>query len=648
MKIFLMIFLLKLFTSAYTYAQNQSRIDSLHHALQQYEAKKLSFGANAPAMMDTTKVLLLNDLNREIREFDLEEAVGYAKECLEISTRLGYKKGIAHGYNDLGLYYYGKAKYKEAETCYNQSLTLRLEINDVDGVSACYNNLGLLFRAKGDDAHGLSYYYTSLRYSEANGSKRMMAATYHNMGMLYTEAGNLPEAAESFTKAKKINAEIGNKIFLNYNLTALSGVYVDMKQYKQVIAVNKELLDVNKEFKRQHLSIENATIGNMYYNLGIYTEAIRYNQTALEEAIHFQDTAWQSQIHLNLGKVYHKQNNNQKAISHLKHAIMISDQVKRSDLRSESLEILADIYGKQGNFRAAWQSHTESVALKDTTDNSAIDKERVNKLTHLLMQSSFDKQRDSTQADQDKKDARQLVIRNSMVAGLLGAVVFLIVVYRQRNTTRKEKQRSDNLLLNILPAEVADELKEKGTADAKHFDNVTVLFTDFKSFTTVSEQLSPQELVNELHACFKGFDEICGKYNIEKIKTIGDAYLAVCGLPIANEKHAENVVNAALEIREFMEKRRQNLGKKTFEVRIGINSGSVVAGIVGLKKFAYDIWGDTVNTAARMEQNSEAGKINVSETTYALVKDKFTCEYRGEIDAKNKGKLKMYFVEGNV
>ncbi|MBK9249809.1 MAG: adenylate/guanylate cyclase domain-containing protein [Ignavibacteria bacterium] len=172
-----------------------------------------------------------------------------------------------------------------------------------------------------------------------------------------------------------------------------------------------------------------------------------------------------------------------------------------------------------------------------------------------------------------------------------------------------------------------------------------MLFTDFKSFTKVSEQLSPQELVDELHTCFKAFDEICGKYSIEKIKTIGDAYLAVCGLPLADEIHAENVVNAALEIREFMKNRREDLGAKTFEIRIGINSGSVVAGIVGVKKFAYDIWGDTVNTAARMEQNSEAGKINISETTYSLVKDQFTCEYRGEIDAKNKGKLAMYFVE---
>jgi class 3 adenylate cyclase len=238
------------------------------------------------------------------------------------------------------------------------------------------------------------------------------------------------------------------------------------------------------------------------------------------------------------------------------------------------------------------------------------------------------------------------------IAGIAGLVLFSFFIYRNfRQQKRsniiisKEKKRSDELLLNILPAEVADELKENGSAKAKHFDDVTVLFTDFVGFTKVSMRLTPQELIDELHACFKGFDEIIGKYDIEKIKTIGDAYLAVSGLPLADAKHADNIVNAALEIRDFMLQRRKEKGENTFEVRLGVHSGSVVAGIVGVKKFAYDIWGDTVNTAARMEQKSVAGKINISQSTYELVKDEFSCEYRGEIEAKNKGLMKMYFVE---
>ena len=218
-------------------------------------------------------------------------------------------------------------------------------------------------------------------------------------------------------------------------------------------------------------------------------------------------------------------------------------------------------------------------------------------------------------------------------------------IEKQHDELKIEKKKSDDLLLNILPEEVAEELKETGHSGARFFNNVTVLFTDFVDFTQAGERMSPQELVDELHICFKAFDEIMSRHHIEKIKTIGDAYLAVCGLPLPDEQHAVNAATAALEITQFIAERKRQLGDKVFEIRVGIHSGSVVAGIVGVKKFAYDIWGDTVNTAARMEQHGEPGKINISQTAYDLVKDKFDCTYRGEIKAKNKGELKMYFIE---
>jgi len=208
---------------------------------------------------------------------------------------------------------------------------------------------------------------------------------------------------------------------------------------------------------------------------------------------------------------------------------------------------------------------------------------------------------------------------------------------------KEEKKKSDDLLHNILPVEVADELKQKGSSEARQYDNVTVLFTDFVNFTGVSEKLSPKELVAEIDRCFKAFDEIIERNGLEKIKTIGDAYLAVCGLPNEDKEHAKKTTNAAIEIRDFMIRQKSEGGK--FEIRIGLNSGALVAGIVGSKKFAYDIWGDTVNTASRMESSSEAGKINISETTYELVKNDFICTYRGKISAKNKGEIDMYFVK---
>lgn len=216
---------------------------------------------------------------------------------------------------------------------------------------------------------------------------------------------------------------------------------------------------------------------------------------------------------------------------------------------------------------------------------------------------------------------------------------------RQHEELKAEKNKSDALLRNILPEEIAEELKNKGASEARYFDHVTVIFTDFVDFTKAGERMTPQELVDELHTCFKAFDGIISRYNIEKIKTIGDAYLAVCGLPASNSNHAVNTVKAALEIRQFMNERKKQMPDKTFDIRIGIHSGAVVAGIVGVKKFAYDIWGDTVNTAARMESSSEPDKINISETTYQLVNEHFNCVFRGEIEAKNKGEMKMYFVD---
>lgn len=214
---------------------------------------------------------------------------------------------------------------------------------------------------------------------------------------------------------------------------------------------------------------------------------------------------------------------------------------------------------------------------------------------------------------------------------------------------QSEKEKSDELLLNILPLDIARELKENGTAQAKKYESVSVLFTDFVGFSIIAENMSADELVSEIDYCFKEFDRIIQKYPIEKIKTIGDAYMAVGGLPITNQTHAVDVINAALEIRDFIEehkKKKQAQSKPIFEVRIGVHTGNVVAGIVGLKKFAYDIWGDTVNLASRMESSSEAGRINISGATYKLVKDHFECTYRGKIMAKNKGEVDMYFVEG--
>jgi len=248
--------------------------------------------------------------------------------------------------------------------------------------------------------------------------------------------------------------------------------------------------------------------------------------------------------------------------------------------------------------------------------------------------------------------------RNVIYGTIFSTVLLFLLVmgvfnrYRFMKKTKqiieKEKNKSDDLLLNILPEETALELKQHGKVKAKSYDSVTVLFTDFKGFTSYAQNLKPEVLVKSVDFYFSKFDEIMEKYGLEKIKTIGDAYMCAGGLMISSQNHAKRMVQAAFEIVNFVSSTKlvQPEGITCFDVRIGINTGPVVAGVVGTKKFAYDIWGDTVNVAARMESNSEPGMINVSEDTYDLIKDVYDCEYRGEIEAKNKGHLKMYFVKG--
>lgn len=220
---------------------------------------------------------------------------------------------------------------------------------------------------------------------------------------------------------------------------------------------------------------------------------------------------------------------------------------------------------------------------------------------------------------------------------------------KQKNKLEIEKNKTDELLQNILPYEIAEQLKNKGSVNAKKYRMVSIMFTDFKDFTKISAELEPEEIIKELSVYFRKFDEITSEHFIEKIKTIGDAYMAVGGLPLRNKSNPIDTVLAALKIQKFMtyyNNSRAAKGLTVWGLRLGIHTGKVIAGVIGSKKFAYDIWGDAVNTAARLETAGEVGKVNISGVTYSYIKDFFDCTYRGKIAAKNKGEIDMYFVNG--
>jgi len=223
----------------------------------------------------------------------------------------------------------------------------------------------------------------------------------------------------------------------------------------------------------------------------------------------------------------------------------------------------------------------------------------------------------------------------------------LIELSGAQQALETEKTKSDELLLNILPAKIASELKERNEVEPRYYDAVTIMFTDFKGFTRLAEASEPRALINDLSQYFSAFDEIIERHNLEKLKTIGDAYMCAGGLPEENRTHPVDACLAALEIQEFMarvNRQREKMRMPPWELRIGLHTGPVMAGVVGKKKFTYDIWGDAVNVAARMESSGEAGRISLSESIYQRVKDQFECEHRGEVDVKNKGLLDMYFL----
>jgi len=427
------------------------------------------------------------------------------------------------------------------------------------------------------------------------------------------------------------------------------------------------------------------TLALCYMKLEQYDSANYYYHKAMDAAVQVKDTSWIGILNGNIGYSLYIQNKLPESIDYFERGASISlktgelvdaandlgslcDVYERTNQKKRAFELaqqvygiisskhlwniylfaseiaplLARVYAENGEVPLAYYILDSGRIAKDSSERQ--------KNTRYLAGVQHKVEVDRHMAEMQAKEedlSRQKTYRNIYVGGFSLLLLFSVVALQQNKKIGKEKLRSENLLLNILPPETAEELRATGAAKAKKYENVTVLFTDFKNFTEVSEKLSAEELVNEIHYCYSQFDKIIAKYDIEKIKTIGDSYMCAAGLPVINKTHTEDMIMAAGEMMKFIEaekNQREKEGKIYFEMRIGIHSGPVVAGIVGIKKFAYDIWGDTVNMASRMESTGEEGKINISETTYQLIKERFMCLYRGEVEVKNRGAMKMYFV----
>ncbi len=621
------------------YSQQDQLIDSLLSSL-------------SVAAEDTLKVSTLNKLaNAYLRTDQNFEATKMANEAIDLSTKLHFKYGEAVATQLLGKEKWYASDYTKALNYYHRASDLFEQLGNRRGKAKVTSSIGLIYFEMGDYTKSLEYDLIALKLWEELEERKETAGPLHNIGMVYDEMNEDSLARVYYQSAKEINIEFNNKSWLVRNLEAIGNGYNGGNTYAEAIKYYEDALVLAKEIDDKLMVA--SLIGNIgvaYGSLDRYPEALENFFTSLKLYEEIDNRPAIPSIYNNIGLIYFKQGKLTEAKDYQTEALNLAKELGILYWTKMAYQSLYEIEAKMKNFESAFEFHKMYMQISD----SIINTEKNKKLTQLSMQYDFDKKEASAKTEQEIKDAiavkelqKQKLVRNGFIGGFGLVAIFAGVFFSQRNRIKKGKRRSDELLLNILPGEVAEELKLKGSADAQLIEHVTVLFTDFKGFTSMSEKLSPKELVADLHECFSAFDRITEMYRLEKIKTIGDAYMAAGGLPTPNNTHASDAIKAAMEMRDFIEEGKQRkiaLGLPYFEIRIGIHTGPVVAGIVGVKKFQYDIWGDTVNTASRMESSGEVGQVNISETTYALVKDEFVCSSRGKVQAKGKGEMEMYFV----
>ncbi|MCF8448451.1 MAG: tetratricopeptide repeat protein [Taibaiella sp.] len=665
---------------------------TIHCSAQKQGQEKIdSMLADIPKQKeDTNNVILEYSLSGAYSVVNPDEGIKYGRQALALSTKLGWEKGLAWAYNALGNNYLAKDEYQKALEYYIIASKAFEKTGEKKGIAAVICNIGVIYRIQGDYPKALEYLFKALKLDEEGGYKKFAGVAAASIATVYSIMKDYPNELKYRLMSLEYYKEAKDKGGIAYATGNIGITYCDrLEDYPKALEYFLKALELSEEGGNRANTVQiTSNIGNAYENQKNYIQAAEYFHRAAKLAEEFgskdyignclrcigslyitmaMDSALEE--HMSMSASIKPVKNSEPTLGKYKPHVLIPrtkaalisagieylergmaggrDFAAANDL-SSGHRLLGNAYRLKGDYKKAYEAYALYYASRD----SLFSQENKEEILKMGMKNDYDRQRlaDSLKVAEREKIAainlqKQKSYKYMGIAGILLLMGFSFFIVKERGKSEAARKQSDGLLLNILPEEVAQELKSTGTTTAKHYDNVTVLFTDFVNFTQAGENMSPQNLIDELHTCFKAFDEITGKYNIEKIKTIGDAYLAVCGLPTADVKHAENIVKAAKEITMFMEDRLGKMGvERTFQVRIGIHSGSVVAGIVGVKKFAYDIWGDTVNTAARMEQSSEEGKINISETTYALVKDKFNCEYRGEVKVKGKGVMKMYFV----
>lgn len=627
-------------------------------------------------------------------------ALDYLQRSYEVCNSIGEQKTMANALNNIGITYSDQGDYKQALNNYQQSLDIKKGIGDQESIANSLFNISNAYRNQGDYPQALDYLERCIDIEERIGKLNAMAGTLLNIGEIYFAQGDYPKALDNYQKSLDLSEKIDqpqniadalhhiaviyysqknlsqalnyyqramairektdNQFGMANSFNSIGIIYSDQGDYPKALDYYQRSLSIHQKLGNQ-FGIANAlnNIGVNYKNQGDYDKALEFYQQSLALNESFGSLGNTTISLINIGLTYSNKGNYPQAISFCTQGLELAKNIGALEAKKEAFQCLYDTYKAKGQSREALRYLENLRIVEDSLNNQETNKKLGQmEFGKIMLQDSIDKAEELRLLTNsfEAKVRKEKNIRNGISIGLILLILIALGLYnslrfvrKSRSIIEKEKERSESLLLNILPQEVATELKEFGEVQAKGFDNVTVIFTDFVGFTRTTEKLSAQELVAELNACFKKFDEIIQKYNIEKIKTIGDAYMAAGGFRTVGSKYVSDVVSAGLEMQQFVmthNQQRQAQTLPTFDMRVGIHTGPVIAGIVGVKKFQYDIWGDTVNIASRMESTGETGKINISKTTYEAIKDDpaFTFKSRGDISIKGKGMIETYFV----
>ncbi|MBL7778293.1 MAG: tetratricopeptide repeat protein [Chitinophagales bacterium] len=549
----------------------------------------------------------------------MRQALAIASKAASKSREIGYMKGEADALRAIGVIYTSNGKMPKALDAYEKALQLYQKADNLQGEAMVYNNMGIIYYRLSKFVDATEYYFHSLKLKEQLGDKVGSVSTLTNIGSVYQKQSNYSAAVNFYRRAIRVSRSIKNSNMEAVNYQNIAEVYIEQKKLSKAKRILKQALQYF-ENSGEHLSAVSA-----YINLGVvykeeknYEAAIETYHKALAISLKQRLSFETAVCWMNIGEAYLAQKNFAEAEKHLLKALISAKNQMSNETLHTIFDNLSEVSRRKNDYKNAYNYLRKYLNVFVANQKA----KRSNQISEMHMQYEVEKR---------EKEAEIFRLKNVELKGALQKL-------------DAEKKQSEKLLRNILPADVAEDLKTKGSSPVKLFKDATVMFIDFKNFTLHAQLMKPEEIVEKLSFYFTGFEEIIAKYKIEKIKTIGDAFMCVCGVPKPVSNHALKMVQAAVEISVFVERNFAPNPADRFEIRVGIHSGPVIGGIIGTQKLAYDIWGDTVNTAARMEQNSEPGKINISEATKRLLKNKFDTAYRGKVSAKNKGEIDMFFV----